>query len=154
MACVSTVRWLVASPLILICSWWQSGVKISDFLLLPSNHLEIFPSWESFAVRIAAPSRRSGQEEKGQRLLPPTLVNMGGAACDCTTFYFSYCLQHLGIRNSSLCCALGIEQSWLWSSCRLLHSLNSTDQGLIFISCKNKRDKEMTEAHFFPSVPG
>ena len=77
------------------------------------------------------------------------------AACYYTAFNFSCYLQNLGIQNISLCCAPGIEQSWL-CSCRSLDSPDSTDQELIFISCTSKRDKdkEIKEAHFFPHVPG
>lgn len=128
---------------------------VSDFLLLPSNHLETSLGWKTFAVCIAAPSSSSGQKEKGQRFLSLKLVNTGRQHVITQLLIFSCCLQNLGIQNISLCCALGSEQTWLCSRCRSLDSPDSTDQGLIFISCTRKKDKdkEIKEAHFFAHVP-
>lgn len=108
-----------------------------------------------FWCAIAAPSSSSVQKEKGQRFPSLTLVNTGRQHVIKQLSVFPAVYKILAFRISP-CAVLRELSSWHCSCCVLLDSLGSMDEGLLFISCTSKRDKdkEIREARFFPHVPG
>lgn len=109
-----------------------------------------------FWCAIAAPSSSSVQKENGQRLPSLTLVNAGRHRVIRQLLIFPDVYKSLafGITPGA------VLREWSSCSCRLLDSLAIRDcwmdQGLLFISCTSKRDKdkEIKEARFFPHLPG
>lgn len=120
-------------------------------------------SWNSSSLKnfwwAYSSTKQQFRTERGKTELTVTKISeQRRVACDYKTFniFFSVAHKILAFRITSPQCALEVEQSWLFSYCRSLDSPGFTDQGLIFISCTRKRDKdtEIKEAHFFLCIPG
>lgn len=123
------------------CFWYQTVWKY----LWVETHVV----WDS------STEQQHSTEREWTETSAPDISEYRQAACDKTTFNFSSSLQNLGIQNIPPSCAQELN-SWHCSSCRLLDSIGSVNQGLFFISCTSKRDKdkEIKEAGFFPHLPG
>lgn len=104
---------------------------------------------------IAAPSSSSVQKENGQSLTSLTLVNTDRQHVIRQLYIFPDVYKILAFRISP-CAVLRELSSWHCSCCRLFDSLGCMDEGLPFISCTSKRDKDkkIKEAQIFPHLPG